>query len=587
MATAPQAQGGLGAMAPARPPAPNAQPAQPPNPAQAAQRISGLEQEAPAEEDYLVRAMRNKRAQEEALNSQIEALKNSLDSRMKPPFDPALMAMGAGFLKPTKTGGFGESLGYAMENYAAETEKDFERQKQVQKDKLALSEKQAALAQQALLNDYRRSRSGEGTELVTGAMGAPQAAVSQGAQKPAPSSTPSFSGRQVTQRMIDEARMIDPTGGLAKELEAEAKLNLEAERVSLERQKAQQGERRKFKLPGLEKLGEIELDADEQVEYKGVLAEYRKTRDPQIMYNYYDSKGWMDLGQGQPNLAGATPPAGEAPPAGAVPSAGAKPPAGAAPATRPQFEPPKTPGQIEIEKAGQIEREKKKIESDSEQRNRLMLSRDTAQERVIASNSIYGIAENKDSGKVFDLFSKPTVRNAIIAATTGPGGVRTPLGTTEIAALKPALLRASGNPELVNTAMMVLRNSTMLNLQDTISLMSKQGAITEGERALIANLNPNVWEDTRKSAMAKSQFVKARAEFDRDVAEDYQAWAKKNPNKFVDDFKSSKEYKDSYNHYNKVTGDLAKKYFPGFKGAPDTSRRGSQSNAGTLESQIR
>ena len=586
MATQPQ--GGLGAMAPVRPPAPAPQPnAQPSNPAQAAQRISGLEQETPAEEDFLARAMRNKREQEAVLNSQIEALRRSLDSRMNAPFDTSLMAAASGFLRPTKTGGFGESAGYAAEAYAAESEKEFARQQQIQKEKLALAEKQSALAQQALLNDYRRSRSGEGTELVTGATGVPQAAIAQSAQKNAPTKTPSFSGRQVTQRMIDEARMIDPTGGLAKELEAEAKLNLEAERVSLERQKAQQGERRKFKLPGLEKLGEIELDADEQAEYKAVLAEYRKTRDPQVMYNYYDSKGWMELGQGQPNLAGATPPAETAPPAGAVPPAGAKPPAGAAPAVKPQFERPKTPGEIEIEKAGQIEREKKKIESDAEQRNRLMLSRDTAQERVIASNSIYGIAENKDTGKVFELFSKPTVRNAIIAATTGPGGVRTPLGTTEIAALKPALLRASGNPELVNTAMMVLRNSTMLNLQDTISLMSKQGAITEGERALIANLNPNVWEDTRKSAMAKSQFVKARAEFDRDVAEDYQAWLQKNPNKFVDDFKSSKEYKDSYNHYNKVTGDLAKKYFPGFKGAPDTSRRGSQGNAGTLESQIR
>ena len=593
MAIAPQ--GGLGSMAP-RPPAPqpNQQAGQPPNPAQAAQRISGLEQ-AP-EEDYLARALRNRKEQEVALNSQIEALKNSLDSRMKPPFDTSLMAAASGFLRPTKTGGFGESLGYAAEGYAAEAEKEFARKQLIEKQKLELTEKQGALAQQALLNDYRRSRSGEGTELVTGAMGAPsvpQAAIAQNAQKASSGNMPSFSGRQVTQRMIDEARMIDPTGGLAKELEAEAKLNLEAEKVGIDRQKAQQGERRKFKLPGLEKLGEIELDADEQAEYKGVLAEYRKTRDPQIMYNYYDSKGWMDLGQGKPNLAGATTPAeaapsaGATPPAGTVPSAPVRPPAGAAPAARPQFEPPKTPGQLEIEKSASMERDKKKIAADDEQRTRLNLSRDTAQERVIAANSIYGIAESKETGKVFDLFSKPTVRNAIIAATTGPGGVRTPLGTTEIAALKPALLRASGDRNLVDTAMMVLRNSTMLNLQDTISLMSKQGAITEGERALISNLNPNVWEDTRKSAMAKSQFVKARAEFDRDVAEDYKAWADKNPNKYVDDFKSSKEYKDSYNHYNKVTGDLAKKYFPGFKGAPDTSRRGSQGSAGPLESQIR
>jgi hypothetical protein len=582
-----QPQGGLGAMAP-KPPAPQPaqQQGQAPNPAQAAQRISGLEQEVPAEEDFMERALRNRRAQEAALNAQIEALRNSLDSRMNLPFDPSLMAAASGFLRPTKTGGFGESLGYAAEGYAAEAEKEFARKQQIQKAKLELTEKQAALAQQALLNDYRRNRAGEGTQLVTGAMGA--AGAPQSGQANAPSKTPSFSGRQVTQEMIDRARQIDPTGGLAKELETEAKLNLDAERVELERQKALQGERRKFKMPGLERLGEIELDADEQAEYKAVLADYRKTRDPQVMYRYYDSKGWMELGQGaNPNLAGTPPPANEAPSVGAGPSAGARPPAVAAPVVKPQFERPKTAGEVEIEKAADIERNKKRIEADAEQRTRLNLSRDTAQERMIAANSIYGIAENKDTGKVFELFTKPTVRNAIIAATTGPGGVRTPLGTTEIAALKPALLRASGNPELVNTAMMVLRNSTMLNLQDTISLMSKQGAITEGERALIANLNPNVWEDTRKSAMAKSQFVKARAEFDRDVADDYQKWQKKNPNKYVDDFKESREYMDSYNHYNKVTGDLAKKYFPGFKGAPDTSRRGSQGSAGTLESQIR
>ena len=107
MAIAPQPQGGLGAMSP-KPPMPDAPPA---NPAQAAQRISSLEQEVPAEEDFMERALRNKRAQEAALNSQIEALKNSLDSRMRPPFDPALMAASSGFFRPTKTGGFGESAG--------------------------------------------------------------------------------------------------------------------------------------------------------------------------------------------------------------------------------------------------------------------------------------------------------------------------------------------------------------------------------------------------------------------------------------------------------------------------------------------
>ena len=220
MAT-PQAQGGLGALTPVRPPAPNAQPAQPPNPAQAAQRISGLEQEAPAEEDFMERALRNKRAQEEALNSQIEALKNSLDSRMKPAFDPALMAMAAGFAKPTKTGGFGESLGYAMENYAAETDKDLARKQAVDKAKLELAQKQAAMQSQNLMFEHQMQMAGydpkELTTLVAGPAsgsalaGAPAGgAPTEGA--PAAKRAPR-EPRIITERDIQMAYAISPEYG--------------------------------------------------------------------------------------------------------------------------------------------------------------------------------------------------------------------------------------------------------------------------------------------------------------------------------------------------------------------------------------
>jgi len=112
-------------------------------------------------------------------------------------------------------------------------------------------------------------------------------------------------------------------------------------------------------------------------------------------------------------------------------------------------------------------------------------------------------------------------------------------------------------------------------------LMQKQGAITEGERALISQLNPNVFEDTRNSAMAKSQLVKARAEYDKDIADAYYKWKDKNPDGFVNDFKQSSQFKSRYNDYNKYTSDLAKKYFPNISPAPSTRR-----SAGPLESQI-
>ena len=206
-------------MAPAKPPMPDAPPA---NPAQAAQRISSLEQ-APAEEDFMERALRNKRAQEEALNSQIEALKNSLDSRMKPAFDPALMAAASGFLKPTKTGGFGESAGYAAEAYAAETDKELARRQAVDKAKLELAQKQSQMQTQNLMFEHQMQMAGydpkELTTLTTGQ--APAGAPTGGA--PAPTGgAPAAGGapargarepRMITERDIQMAYAVSPDYG--------------------------------------------------------------------------------------------------------------------------------------------------------------------------------------------------------------------------------------------------------------------------------------------------------------------------------------------------------------------------------------
>jgi hypothetical protein len=81
--------------------------------------------------------------------------------------------------------------------------------------------------------------------------------------------------------------------------------------------------------------------------------------------------------------------------------------------------------------------------------------------------------------------------------------------------------------------------------------------------------------------MAKSQLVKARAEYDKDVADIYDKWVKKNPNGFVTEFRQSPQYLNRYNDYNKYTDNLAQKYFPGIVPAPSTRRK-----SGPLESQI-
>ena len=101
--------------------------------------------------DFATRALEERREQSKLLNLQIEMLKANLETRLNPPFDQTLMKTAAGFLKPTKTGSFGESLGYAADNAADEAEKQVARNASIDKIKMDLFEKQQGLNQQNLI----------------------------------------------------------------------------------------------------------------------------------------------------------------------------------------------------------------------------------------------------------------------------------------------------------------------------------------------------------------------------------------------------------------------------------------------------
>lgn len=214
MAIAPQTQGGLGAMAP-KPPMPDAPPA---NPAQAAQRISGLEQ-APAEEDLMLKAARTLREQQQALNTQMELMRKSADARMNPPFDPALMAASSGFLRPTKTGGFGESAGYAAEAFAAETEKDLLRKQANDKAMLERLQQQQKMQNQSLLFENELRMAGyspeEITTLSTGPAGgaAPAGGSAAGADTARGAISAPRQSRPITEQDIRITSMLDTEKG--------------------------------------------------------------------------------------------------------------------------------------------------------------------------------------------------------------------------------------------------------------------------------------------------------------------------------------------------------------------------------------
>ena len=260
MATAPQ--GGLGQASAAQPKPPTPQPAGNKPPAfdvsTAAAEHFEKQSETPAQ-DYATRALEERRKQSALLNSQIEMLKKNLEERMTPRFDPMLLKISAGLLRPTKTGSFGESLGYAAEGAAEESDKQLARNAQIDKMKMELMEKQQGMNQQNLIADYHASRlgitpqgvkpsgvpAGGASVLPTGApsdapagafAGATPSALQYKSGQMPPSGAPAgrvgptggaMEMKPITDRDIAEANFIDPSGKLAKDLIEQGKLQRE------------------------------------------------------------------------------------------------------------------------------------------------------------------------------------------------------------------------------------------------------------------------------------------------------------------------------------------------------------------------
>jgi hypothetical protein len=504
-------------------------------------------------------------AQREAMNLALLRMRASLDSRKNRMFDPVLMQTAAGFLKPTKTGSFGESLGYAAEGAGVASERDQVRQAENLKLEQELTEKEMAFRRQLMGDKFMQRfspREGAPTSTSQAAAQVSAAPVLGEGKQVAPVAPLSPSQRilqgnqqepQVTQNDINEAIARGLDKDLITRLENRLKFQQQEKELALKAQtneQAARAERVKFTPQGAPDNFTVEVPRDLYDKYLEALRTRNKTKDNQTYFEFLRDNNLLTQTQ--------------------LPKEPTEPIKNAPSAT-----------ETEVEKASKIKRSEEAIKADQVLQTQISTSAGTAQERVIAADQIYGLANSKETGRVFEFFTQPTIRNIIATAIEGKGGVRTPLGSLEIANIKKAMQLAGATPKELDAAQTMLRSTTMLNMQDTISLMNKQGAITEGERALISQLNPNVFEDTRNSAMAKSQLVKARAEYDKDVADIYDKWVKKNPNGFVTEFRQSPQYLNRYNDYNKYTDNLAQKYFPGIVPAPSTRRK-----SGPLESQI-
>jgi hypothetical protein len=550
-----------------------------------------MEQEEPMSAEQVARkSLMDRREQSDALEKQIKLLTQSLDSRMSPGFDVPLMQMAAGFLKPTKTGSFGESLGYGMENYSKAADEEFARKQLADKQRLEYMQKLADIQKQRGLLDYQLADLGGPTQTVlrTGAESAPPGApagtppAGGAISAPSPSAgapagaAPNPMAVQGSNRpmTIDRAKMAsamdDKLGEAAwKQLEAERKqIELQLSQVKSNREgivPTQFGMWDQDKKEWVEKdpyvqkseefdfgpAGPRKTTADVYREYKKIIAE---GTDDQLR-DFYIRQRWL---AGKPSGAprvGAQP-AGTAPanaPAGAEPSAGAKPSAGGAGGAGgfglpSRFKTEDEKNQEKIANEASAAEAKKYAEGAGEMASNLRESalsatdvKSLAQEAgsiAKAAPNAFKLLQNKDSGLRTEL------DGYLQAVKTG---AQTPWGTFSI---PTDIIERNG---LSDREIQALQKYAQIEAQFTLFnrrlWLKGQGAISNGESSVAAQLGPQA-SDRPEVIQMKAQAIARKADFDERTFLAFEQWREANPGGGFSRFLAqSTEFKDLKNDY--------------------------------------
>lgn len=542
--------GGLNAVAPrpAAPPAGSGAPAQPPKNENLAARAAGMEQEQPdAAEDYFTKTLEERRAQSAALMAQIEKLKSSLDSRKGLPFDPVMMAGAAGFLKPTKTGSFGESLGYAAEGMSSEAEKEFARRQAMQKLELELAEKGLSATTKNLEMEDLLRLSGMGGKAMSaprvGAPGAPAGGPSGGAPAPAGGapgapSAPAAGGapaapsagsvgqtgapnqmRLISDSDITRAYSIskehgDKIANIAK-MQREDIISTPEGPFSRSQQRYLEVDPHQTKI--IERdfgrfIGPKKVPERLSREYDKIRAEAVAKDDPEIEFNWFRRQGWLE---------GSIKPTKEEIAAG-------KPPV----ATKPGEEP-----LTESERKVRDELRKKRGETEIEEEKTQIT---TVRNNMNNARNLTNIAKDmttyaSSNPRAFQLLQDTTIKDAIFRAAEK--GITTPGGTIAFPARELETYKLK--PEDREALQMFMQKYAELTVNfRKVARAPGEGATTESEGLLFSQLGA-LPSDTARVIILKSHALELKAEYDKQLFRAWNNYKRQNKDASYGDFLGS------------------------------------------------
>lgn len=484
----------------------NAQPVQPSQTAQAAevgQRTASLPQETVDYSALMQTSMERFKQEQERLNMAVDKMISSLDRRRQMPFDPNLMRIAAAFAKPTKTGSFGESLGYAAEEAVKGAEDEFQREQLEAKLGLELQQKKAELARRQMgMETLQRFMPGAATTLSTGP-GIATAPAAPGAPAPAvPGRMP-----QIPVEFAAMQEYIDPETG----------------KVLSSILKGQQTERElvaKETTPveiDMEIIGPKKVLPNVAREYQAVLAEVARTGNEDLLLEFYMRQGFAKR------------------PARAAPGA----PAG-------KIERPETVGEKKAREEGEVTTAKTRAE-EAEKKASLLITRgqEAFNTREIARDLSSYATSNP---RAFQLMQNADVKDSILRAVE-QGLQAGQFGSFSVPVRVIQQYKLS-DTDIEALQMFMARQAELTTQFRKSARAPGEGATTESEGRLFAQLGV-LPTDSAKVIRLKSEFLERRADFDEEVARAWVEYSEK-PGNSYNKFLMSPELKEIKSKYEAV-----------------------------------
>jgi hypothetical protein len=475
-----------------------------------------------------------------------------------------MLALAQGFLAPTKTGGFGESLGYAATAASDEQEKEFARQQafakmQYEMELESAKQKEDMDVNQMFLQMQQPSMqptAGSGAPAPASATAAPrtmlggtldaQLQMMMGSQNKrlqdiAKSELELRKQRResMTELTIgDQKRKIYP-----EEYENMKQLSeagdiaglkgwyrvLGIEPIFVKDPNVKGGERlaNAFELEEMKQRSQAEFDKQEErsVPYQGKM---QKVQMDPAQYSAW--KKASEQGKGDEYIS-------------RILSGTAVP-----PSEREQ----------QVEAEGQKTTATKRAEASVTKENQIISAGDSANERILLAEQLNKFATDPSKARVMAILERATPESTLGKLLSE--GISFGQMKAGFSGLREAYIQAGGKDEDVRNFQQLSNIYTRLMFMNG-NLFEGQGAVSNYERAMQERMGGTV-QDTPLVAQARANYIITRSKFDKAISNSYQNWLDNNKGGTFDKYKRTPEYEKLENSYMNRIRAIGDKFFP-------------------------